>query len=68
MMGSFGLFAAGELVAEFGDDETADEYRRKTVLQEDLPEHLRTTEYDADDLKIRCLDDAEEACVAAARV
>jgi hypothetical protein len=46
MNGRFGVFDGIFLIAEFGNDEDADEYMRKTVLQEDEPEHLRRTEYD----------------------
>lgn len=50
MDGNFGVFDGVELLAEFGDDEAAEDYRRD-LLQLDLPEHLRAPLYD--DLEVR---------------
>lgn len=52
--GRFGVFDGTELVGgvEFFDDESADRYRRD-LLQEELPEHMRTALYDPHDLEVR---------------
>jgi hypothetical protein len=52
MNGQFGVFDRLFLLAEFGDDESADEYRRE-LLQEEIPDHLRNSAYDPDDLSVR---------------
>lgn len=54
MNGRFGVYCGRELIdgREFFDDDAADQYRRD-LLQEDLPEHLRSPLYDAHQLKVR---------------
>jgi hypothetical protein len=50
VVGDFGVFDHTELLAEFGDDESADEYRRD-ALELDVPEGFRCSPYD--DLEVR---------------
>lgn len=52
--GVFGVFDGTEMIAEFGDDESADEYRRE-ALELNTPEAFRRSAYD--DLDIRELPD-----------
>jgi hypothetical protein len=53
MEGCFGVFDGIYLVGgTFGDDADADRYRRD-LLQDEFPEHLRRSQYDAADLEVR---------------
>jgi hypothetical protein len=45
MNGSIGVFDGPDLLAEFGDDVSADEYR-SDVLELNIPEGFRRSEYD----------------------
>lgn len=59
MNGRFGVFAGGELLAEFGTDVDAESYRDNDILELNMPEHLRRPAYDAADLEIRDLDEED---------
>lgn len=60
MEGQFGVFAGVLLLAEFDNDDDADEYRRD-LLEENIPEYFRRSQYDACDLNVREIpEDPEE--------
>lgn len=52
--GRFGVFEGHTLVGgvEFSDDVSAEEYRSE-LLQESLPEHMRSPAYDPHQLEVR---------------
>lgn len=52
MNGAFGVFEGVTLLAEFGSDDDAEEFRRD-LLQENLPEYVRRAPYDPGQLQIR---------------
>lgn len=49
MRGNFGVFDRAELLAEFGDSIDAEEHR-EDLLEVNLPEHMRCSPYEYDDL------------------